>query len=226
LEQGYRVDSEVDRKLEQVDWKAIGMALAAYAVGKARNFGWRTGNASDLARGLEPIDIAQRAMELVINRRRKWDPNRGEILPYLKGVVDSIMSHLADCEDNVRQVAFPEGEDGEELQDRTELDVPGYDYTGLLTQQIPTPERALRSRDARAEDERIERLFEAVADDAELTQLLDAIIETGETTAKPLAEHLKTTPADINNRLKRLRRRVIKQQEGEHTAARQPTRRM
>jgi hypothetical protein len=54
--------------------------------------------------------------------------------------------------------------------------------------------------------ERVTALFEAVDGDDALTELLDAAMETGETTAKPLSERLRTTPADINNRLKKLRR--------------------
>jgi transcription initiation factor IIE alpha subunit len=53
-------------------------------------------------------------------------------------------------------------------------------------------------------------LFEAVDGDDSLTELLDAAMQTGEATGKPLAQHLGTTPADINNRLRKLRRAAAK----------------
>ena len=52
-------------------------------------------------------------------------------------------------------------------------------------------------------------LFAAVADHPELQEVIDAVLETGDTEPRHLAEHLDLPVSEVNNRLKRLRRRAI-----------------
>jgi len=67
------------------------MKLAAYAAFRSRNLYWRTGSDVALAKGLMPEDIAARAIVSVIGGERKWEPERGPLLPFLKRVVDSLL---------------------------------------------------------------------------------------------------------------------------------------
>ena len=49
-----------------------------------------------------PDDIAAQAIVSVIGGERKWEPERGPLLPFLKRVVDSLLNHLALSADNRR----------------------------------------------------------------------------------------------------------------------------
>ena len=55
---------------------------------------WRTGSDVALAKGLMPEDVAAQAIVSVIAGERKWEPQRGPLLPFLKRVVDSLLNHL------------------------------------------------------------------------------------------------------------------------------------
>src|SRR5262245_60893258 len=88
------------RKLHDADWADIGVRLTAYAMWKARHYRWRTGQVWALAAGKTPEDIAREAIVKVLDGSRTWDPERGPLLPYLEGIVDSLMSHLAASTDN------------------------------------------------------------------------------------------------------------------------------
>jgi len=70
------------------------MKLAAYAAFRSRNLSWRTGSEVALAKGLMPEDIAAQAIASVIAGERKWEPQRGPLLPFLRRVVDSLLNHL------------------------------------------------------------------------------------------------------------------------------------
>lgn len=169
---------DVQRQLNHVDWAEVGVRLTAYASWKARNLQWRTGCAEALAGGKTPEDLAADAILKVLGGDRAWDPNRGPLLRYLEGVVDSLMSHLAASADNRIQEAFSEAHD--------------------------------RAAAAPASDpaERIDRLRSVLERDRQqaLLAVVDAIAGRCEAKPQAIAQVLGTSVADINNRLKRLRR--------------------
>jgi DNA-directed RNA polymerase specialized sigma24 family protein len=222
---GNRVDDDVFKLLQAADWEAIGMELAAYVVHRARNLSWRTGARLDpdshlsiadtardleLAMGLNPIDIAQQAIKKVLDGGRMWEPTRGPLLPYLKGVVDSLVNHLADSLDNQLQRRIPESEEDEDLSDHAEFraslnDV--HDLGAIAGVRPLDPELALLHKES--DDVRVAKLFEQVAVNRELEDVLTAIMEVG---PKPsdIAEHLEVSTSEINNRLKRLRRLALR----------------
>ncbi|MDX2170059.1 MAG: hypothetical protein SF182_23515 [Deltaproteobacteria bacterium] len=170
---------DIERELRDVDWAAVGIRLTAYATWKARNRQWRTGRSDALAGGRTPEDLAAEAVLKVLSGERAWDPARGALLPYLEGVVDSLLSHLADSLDNRIQERWSDT----------------YD----------------RAADGGAHDdpvERIEALRAAVQRSAQpaLLAVLAALAAGCEAKPQALAAQLATSVADVNNRLKRLRR--------------------
>lgn len=171
-----------ERELRAVDWADVGIRLTAYATWKARNRRWRTGRVDALAGGRTAEDLAAEAVLKVLSGERQWDPARGALLPYLQGVVDSLLSHLADSLDNRLQEPWTDA------HDRAADEAGDVDPTERLTRL-----RAALHRDAQAA----------------LLAILDAL-EAG-CAAKPqaLAVHLGTSVADVNNRLKRLRRAAL-----------------
>lgn len=174
---------DIQRELHRVDWADVGIRLAAYATWKARNLHWRTGRSDLLAGGKTPEDLAAEAILKVLEGERAWDPNRGPLLPYLEGVVDSLVSHLATSPDNRIQESWSDAHDGPG-------DTPG----------------------AADPEERIDRLRLALLREQQhsLLAVIDAIAAHCDPKPQAIAHHLRTTVADINNRLKRLRRFALR----------------
>ena len=196
--------AEIFRKLQEADWSAIGKQLAAYATWRAQNFAWRTGDHEDLALGLQGVDIAQMAIKKVLTGERAWNPERGNLLPYLKGVVDSLMSHMADSPDNTVQTRLAEDEEGKELLDHAEFHAARNDDFGLLSAH-----QRSRGTNSDVENERVAKLFAAVQGEDDLMAVLDVVMSSGETKPAHIAAELGIEVTEVNNRLKRLRRAAM-----------------
>ena len=175
------VDSEVRMALSRIDWEEVGVRLTAYAVWRARNFQWRTGSNWSLASGKTPEDIASEAVLKVFEGARAWDPARGALLPYLQGVVDSLMSHLSESVDNT------------------------------LLQNGPTPAAQSIDASAQSEPDPLAdlRLNLSNRNDRDLLAVLDTD-QTSGAKPSALAAQLGVPVNEINNRLKRLRRIALK----------------
>jgi len=167
--------------LREADWHEIGIRLCAYASWKARNYSWRTGSTLFLAAGNTPEDIAREAILRVLDGRRRWEPERGALLPFLQGVVDSLMSHLAASADNslLAAAAGP---------------------AALALAAWPQPEE-------QPADDAVEQLRTTLQArrEQELLVVLDAVQACAPKPAA-IAAHLGVAVSEVNNRLKRLRR--------------------
>ena len=190
------MNSSTQRVLAAADWDQIGRELAAFAQYLLNNHTWRTGDNVNVAGGRQALDFVHEAIE----KMSGFDAERGELLPYLKTLVLRSVSNLSKSAENRHEVSIrlPRAGDGE---DGSAEDADAYLDRQREQHAAPSPEEILAGP-----DERVTALFEAVDGDQPLTDLLVAAMEINETTAQPLAKHLKTTTADINNRLKRLRR--------------------
>ena len=198
---------DVVKELLRVDWGETGMKLAAYAAFRSRNLLWRTGSDVALAKGLMPDDIAAQAIVSVIGGERKWEPERGPLLPFLKRVVDSLLNHLALSADNRRIERFsqvdtsPYGVDRIAFQDGDEGPWPRH----------PADFDAADPSESECDaDERIDRLTEAAKETPELAEVLNAILEFNEARPRLIAIRIGKPVNHVNNCLKRLRRLALK----------------
>jgi len=215
---GKKLEEKPSKLLAEADWASIGIQLVAHAVFRARGLAWRTADHAELADGLQPEDLAQEAIRKVLQGKRRWDPERGPLLPFLKGVVDSEVSHLAESKDNELQHRFPDGDDGDEWVDRAEFFAPGNDSAGILPAPIaPLPDAERIKREGFA-DQRLSTLFTAADGTKELQDVLDTIMTEGEWKPSGIAEHLGVPVPEVNNRLKRLRRLADRQQASPQSA--------
>jgi DNA-directed RNA polymerase specialized sigma24 family protein len=169
-------------ELLRINWKDTGIRLAGYAAFRARNLRWRTGNADSLAKGLMPEDIAAQAILGVISGEREWDPERGPLLPYLKRIVDSLLSHLAESSDNRR-------------------------LTPILTEDM---DGGLEVSSGEAADARLQQLFAVAEGKPELTEVLQAMIEFDDVRPRVIAVRVGRPVSHVNNCMKRLRRLALK----------------
>ena len=155
---------------------------------------WQSGRHIDFAPGCTPEDVVQRVIERTLSGARHWDPAKGPLVPWLKDQVKSVIDALTKSAPSRHEVLAGE-KDGEDQEERELAVQPAYQEKSLLT------------------TERINALFLAVSDDSELTEVVEAIISGCEPTAIPLSVELKVSRQDINNRLKRLRRRALSEED-------------
>jgi DNA-directed RNA polymerase specialized sigma24 family protein len=119
------MDKEKRQLLEDADWKRISLELLKYARYLARGKLWRTGSGEMLPLGKSCEDLIQEAIRLAFDESRRWDHLRVDLPTFLKGIVRSLISHLAESDDNtkIREPRNPallahdgHGNDREDLQ--------------------------------------------------------------------------------------------------------------
>ena len=95
------------KKFKEADWSLIRGALIKYSVKKAAQKHWKS---IGLPMGIEPADLANRAIEKTLNGilgedgeagQRKWNESLNpELLDHLKDVIDSDLSNLVNSEEH------------------------------------------------------------------------------------------------------------------------------
>ncbi len=201
---GQPVDRHILEQLHAQDWDQLGRVLVRYAAWKARIRAWREG-ARDISLGLgkSAEDIVADVIVKVFAGDRAWDPARGELLPTLKRHVDSELDHLWNRHARKLERPPPEAPEAREAQE-------GAAAALDPTAEASNPEaRIERREEVVAASARVNSLFASVADHPELQAVIDAVLETGDTAPRHLAAHLGVPVSEVNNRLKRLRRRAI-----------------
>jgi DNA-directed RNA polymerase specialized sigma24 family protein len=179
-------------------WPEIVDRLTLHAVYKLRNLAWRGVSWRRGGRppgGIEPADIAADAIVSVIAGERTWNQTKQPcFLTFLKGIVDSKVSHLVESCDNRVSVR---------LTYRTDQD--DCPCSGKNDQRPPDDIVADGELTAKFRAE----MFAAVEGDqlaAQLFECFDADI----TNRSEIAEMLGVSVADVDNARKRLARRVEK----------------
>jgi DNA-directed RNA polymerase specialized sigma24 family protein len=167
------------RGLTPDELKKLLLKLAGHAAFRARNYWWRSANHQDLCKGMHLDDVVQEAMTKVMEDTRQFDESRGPLLPYLKRVVDSIISNLADSYDNRVQDRFPEqGRSEAEEIDRSRARYRGVDPNAWFGKDdSPDPEGYVLGKELSAPQ--VVALAAALDDDAELKRIFNAIAIVG-----------------------------------------------
>ena len=84
------------------------LELGRYALSVSSRLYWRTGNAVDLPRGETVDSIVSKALTQVLSGERRWNPQAApDLQKYRMGVIDSLLSHLAQHKDNTTLRAVP-----------------------------------------------------------------------------------------------------------------------
>jgi len=91
------VNEDIKKQLEGVDWPRISMELAKYAYHQLNAIFHISGKQDLVPKGSTIEDVVQEAIcRFFENNRRNWNPEKVDLIPFLKGIVRSIVSHLAD----------------------------------------------------------------------------------------------------------------------------------
>ena len=82
LERIAALEPETLDLLQEMDWSAIRKALLTYTTWRARSYRWNRGESSDLAKGYTVEDVVQEVIVKTFEGVRKWDPEKGQLLPW------------------------------------------------------------------------------------------------------------------------------------------------
>lgn len=202
------MDNEIWKALQSADWGRIHKELLLFTLYELNQYSWESGSRDQLPKGNMPNDIVQEVILRTIEGKRRWDPAKGPIIPWLKSQVRSLVNALVNSAAHRHEERPPESEtrDGEEL-DSEELLV-GKMAEPELLQTLEPMALLMESERNQIIQQKRDALIEATYE-PELLVILDAIMDGCEPQPRHLATVLKTDATEINNRLKRLRRRAL-----------------
>jgi RNA polymerase sigma factor (sigma-70 family) len=205
----------VRRKLDGADWSSIYPRLVLAAKSFARALYWRSGNNTDLAKGLTAEDLVNEAIKRVYERKREWDPEKDhDLFKYLKdSVLSSLFNELAESADNtlVKRFSYQTtGDEREGSDEEADKQAPAHaDHAQHIKREIATPQDiAIAHEDEEKREglakEVIASLLSLANDDPEVTAILTCTLE-GTTTPRQIAQEAGIAVDKIYNAQKRLR---------------------
>lgn len=194
------MDQKTFTLLKEADWGMVRRQLLIYATWQARNYRWCRGRDGELAEGKTIEDVVQEIIEKAFSGIRRWDPDKGELLPWLQTQSRSIIDALAKSASHRREVSILEMEN-------------------LILVQSPDPLEIMIEKEAKIQiRQQVDTLFLAVDGEPKLRDVLECIMNNCEPKARYLADELGVPVEDIYNRLRRLRRFASKLSEGQDSA--------
>jgi hypothetical protein len=185
------------------------LELGRYALSVSSRLYWRTGNAIDLPRGETVDSIVSKALTQVLSGERRWNPQTApDLQKYLMGVIDSLLSHLAQHKDNTTLRAVPGAgahpDDGREVVLRP---TPG---ATAWHQEPQDPESVLLQHEQTAYEDRVlQHLLDVSQDDPLVTQIIQAMRD-GHDKPGEVATALGRSVSDVYNAMKRLDRKMMR----------------
>jgi hypothetical protein len=190
------------------EWRNIALELERYALSVSRNLRWRTRNPVELPGAETVTSVVSKAIEKLFSGEREWDPQKDpDIRKYLRGVIDSLLNHLAESQDNTLITVAPEPgstnypawESGSQKRD------PTVDW---LVPPDRSPEAAvLQQEQAALEDRALELLIDGCADDPVLMSVLEAMMDGYDKPAE-ISERKGIPVRDVYNAAKRMDRKL------------------
>ncbi len=201
------MDDRTRKLLQEADWGPIGNELTAFAIHCIRDYQWSYGGAFEIPQGYTAKDIAQEVMLKTLSGERRWDPDKGELIPWLRWQVRSIVNARVKSEPHRYEILPPEDPSGSPDFDR--LDSLSANSRATMA---ATPEELLIASE---EDmQRADRLFEATKGDPEAEQLLmwmwEAVTEGRDHKPADIAAALDMPVTAVYNCIRRMKRRAQK----------------
>jgi len=186
------LDRETFKRLQEADWTTLQSQLLACATWQAGGYRWHRGDDLELAEGKTVEDVVQEVIMKTLSGARQWNPARGPLLPWLQAQSRSIIDALAKSASHRHEVST-------------------LDLEGLASAHSPDPLEAVLEKEANAQSmRRVAALFQAVDKEPELQTVLQVILDSCEPRPRYIAAELGVPVDEVNNRMKRLRRRAAK----------------
>ncbi len=198
--------TSVIQQLKQQPWEDIILKLDAYALSKARRKYWPSGSkdGQTLLGGCSPQDIAREAVRRVFEGNRKWNPEKDpNILKYLKGVIDSILSSMVESAENKEVRVLTSYEETDPVDADNNVGRSPAVEAGGLHRGFLSP------RETAQKNELLDRVLAAVDGDEGL-QLLVLCLDEDYGSRADMAEKLGVSASEVTNMRKKLVRALDK----------------
>ncbi|KAA3642041.1 MAG: hypothetical protein DWQ07_25950 [Chloroflexi bacterium] len=170
-----------------------------------------------MPQGNELADVVQHIILQTISGERNWDPDKGELIPWLKDQTKSVLDALAKSASHRKETSLSIEEDGN-LSQREEMIALIVDPSENQDRMSPEDSIIFHEDEQERRDRALYKysaLFYAVEGETELEEVLEAVINGVDLKPRHLAEHLGVPVDNIYNRLKRLRRKALSIKEKE-----------
>lgn len=191
--------------LEAHPWEETIPRLLAHASSKSKRLFWKGIYGGPLPEGNEVEDLVYQAIEKVLTGQRQWDPTTSpDLFLFLKGVVDSSLSHLARSWENryVRKETTSVA-----ATDNAE-DEHGTGIIDCVPATASNPEEMLLQQEDEARCEELFLIiFDSLEDEPLLQKILECLLDDVEKPAD-IAEKLSVPVKEIYNARKKLQRRL------------------
>ena len=134
--------------------------------------------------------MVQEVIVKALSGIRRWDPEKGPLLPWLHAQSRSVLDALAKSAPHRREMHIP-------------------DMESLVSVQSPDPLEIMIERETQTHIlQKMESLFRITEKDPELGEVLQVILAGCEPWPRHIALELGISVREVDNRLKRLRRRA------------------
>jgi len=145
--------------------------LIAFSIKRSRELRWRTGNAMELPGGETPQSVVSLAIVRAVEGTRRWDSETHPDLGlYLKGVIRSLLNHLATSRENTMFEAASDTHDADALE---VTDLGGAEW--LTSSPITPEEHLLEEERFEAEKRAASILDQAAREDADVSAIVNAM---------------------------------------------------
>jgi len=202
------LDDSTFQQLQQQDWHKINNELILHTAYIAKSYSWQSGGTAELAKGSTLKDIVQHVIEKTLNGDRKWDPDKGPLMPWLKDQVNSVVDALYKSATNRREVRLREDESSTDILERGPTQA---SHLLFADTQVTPEELLLAEEDALLVKQQVDFILDLVSNKPELEDVVLAILDGCEPKPRFIAKQLDVEVKEINNRLKRLCRLAIKE---------------
>lgn len=192
-------------KLSQDEFDLIFSRLLGYTINLVDRYHWRYGV---MPAGVDPKDIVQRIITKTLQGKLNWDPNKTDLFTFLRGRVWSETGKLFRRKEYLHEQHAHVDED---ISDVIDHKLSPEEILERVIYQDPA-EWLIEIEDAQEKNfiiqEYIDGLLDASKGKPELEEVVYAILDGCEENPRFLAEWLNIPVSEVNNRIKRLRRRA------------------
>lgn len=200
--------------LKDFPWDEHYPRLVAFAEWLIQGKHW---NSDTLPKGQTAESIVRDVIEKTFSEKRNWDPERGDLLTWLKWVIKSEVSHLAESAANRVEVRLDQPGENDSPADGSDVKRRQLSSPRIM---VGSPEEMVMDAEIEAEkmadaQSKIDALLEASSGHPELEEIVYAIVE-GKCDGKPreLAKYLGRPVEEIYQNVRALRRRAKDQNGG------------
>lgn len=209
-------EQQILKELREADWPSIQRKLLSFTLGITKTLRWRgvrgvSDTEGELIAGVSCKDLVQDLIRKTLSRDRKWDPDRGPLMPWLKQNMRSEIDALVKSAAN-RHEQDDADEEGNELTDTTSPTTFTAAAVSSATIDLAQDPADVILHQAEHEEikKKLDPFYEAAAEFPELAEIVEAIMNGCEPKPRFLAEELGVPISEMYNRLKRLRRLALR----------------